>query len=139
LGATFAWRADGARLPKPVRALAPGAKNSLRCGTPTTSPYARSDNELLAPVRRHHRLTGRPDISTHLVPFWYYGFMPALNITFTDDEMTAIREAAASANTSLKAYAHDLITDATNGHRRRVLDAAKLVAERSAELNRRLA
>lgn len=65
--------------------------------------------------------------------------MPALNITFTDDEMAAVREAAASANTSLKAYAHDLITDATNGHRRRVLDAAKLVAERSAELNRRLA
>ena len=65
--------------------------------------------------------------------------MPALNITFTDDEMTAVREAAARSNASLKAYAHDLITDATNGHRARVLEAARIVAENSAELNRRLA
>lgn len=65
--------------------------------------------------------------------------MPALNITFTDQEMAAIRHAAATANVSLKAYAHDIITDATSGYHAQALEVARRVAERSAELNKRLA
>lgn len=34
--------------------------------------------------------------------------MPALNITFTDDEMEAVRAAAAAEGKSLKQYVHDL-------------------------------
>ncbi|MDT0310258.1 hypothetical protein RM780_25375 [Streptomyces sp. DSM 44917] len=34
--------------------------------------------------------------------------MPSLNITFTDDEMEAVRAAAAAEGKSLKQYVHDL-------------------------------
>lgn len=34
--------------------------------------------------------------------------MPALNITFTDDELEAVRAAAAAEGKSLKQYLHDL-------------------------------
>ncbi|WKX73891.1 hypothetical protein [Streptomyces sp. XD-27] len=34
--------------------------------------------------------------------------MPALNIEFTDEELAAIREAAAADGKSIKAYVHDL-------------------------------
>jgi hypothetical protein len=34
--------------------------------------------------------------------------MPALNITFTDDELEAVRAAAAAEGKSLKQYVHDL-------------------------------
>ncbi|MFH5208213.1 antitoxin Phd [Antrihabitans sp. NCIMB 15449] len=65
--------------------------------------------------------------------------MPALNLTFTDEEMAALRVAAASADLSLKAFAHTAIIDATNDRKQRVLEAAKIIAQRSTELNRRLA
>lgn len=65
--------------------------------------------------------------------------MPALNLTFSDTEMAALRAAAARANVSLKVFAHNAVTDALQDHRRRVQEAAALVAQHSAELNRRLA
>ncbi|MEU9979529.1 hypothetical protein [Streptomyces sp. NPDC051014] len=34
--------------------------------------------------------------------------MPSLNVTFTDDEMEAVRTAAAAEGKSLKQYLHDL-------------------------------
>jgi hypothetical protein len=65
--------------------------------------------------------------------------MPSLNVTFTDEELERVRIAAASADVSLRAFAHQAILDAASEHKRRVTEAARLVAERSAELNRRLA
>lgn len=65
--------------------------------------------------------------------------MPSLNITFTDEELAAVRAAAADENLSLRVFAHRAIVTAASEHRRRVADAAALIAQRSAELNRRLA
>lgn len=50
-----------------------------------------------------------------------------------------MREAAASDDVSLRTFAHDAVLAAASAHRRRVAEAARIVAERSAELNRRLA
>jgi hypothetical protein len=65
--------------------------------------------------------------------------MPSLNVAFTDEELAAVRAAAASDDVSLRTFAHRAILAAASEHRRRVAEAARLVAERSAELNRRLA
>jgi hypothetical protein len=65
--------------------------------------------------------------------------MPSLNITFTEEELARVRAAAASDDVSLRAFAHEAILAAASEHRRRVAEAAHRVAERSAELNRRLA
>jgi hypothetical protein len=65
--------------------------------------------------------------------------MPSLNIGFTDEELAEIRAAAAGADMSLRAFAHHAVLDAASEHRRRVSEAARIIAERSAELNRRLA
>ncbi|NKY89846.1 antitoxin Phd [Nocardia veterana] len=65
--------------------------------------------------------------------------MPALNLTFTDDEMEALRAAASARRVSLKAFAHDAVLASSSEHSLRVGDAARRVAERSAELNKRLA
>jgi hypothetical protein len=65
--------------------------------------------------------------------------MPSLNIAFTEDELEKIRAAAASDETSLRAFVHQAALSAASDHKRRVAQAARIVAERSAELNRRLA
>ncbi|OBI17774.1 antitoxin Phd [Mycobacterium sp. E2327] len=65
--------------------------------------------------------------------------MPSLNISFTDEELEAIRIAAAGDDLSLRAFAHQAILSAASEHKRRVAEAAKIVAARSAELNQRLA
>lgn len=65
--------------------------------------------------------------------------MPALNVNFTDEEMEQLRTAAASGELSLRAFVHRAALDAASDHKRRVRVAARIVAERSAELNRRLA
>lgn len=64
--------------------------------------------------------------------------MPALNVNFNDAEMEAIRAAAQESEQSLKDYVHDAALQRADRHRQRVAAAAELVAERSAELNRRL-
>lgn len=43
-----------------------------------------------------------------LVPIRYHAGMPALNVTFTDEEMEAVRASAAAEGKSLKQYLHDL-------------------------------
>ncbi len=70
---------------------------------------------------------------------WYLGWMPALNVNFTDVEMEQLRTAAAAGEQSLRAFVHRAALDAASDHKRRVREGARIVAERSAELNRRLA
>ena len=65
--------------------------------------------------------------------------MPALNVPFDDAEMSVIRAAAHEADQSLKDFVHDAALQRADTHKRHVAEAARLVAERSAELNRRLA
>ncbi|WP_006243029.1 hypothetical protein [Mycolicibacterium tusciae] len=65
--------------------------------------------------------------------------MPSLNITFTDEELAAVRAAAAGDEISLRAFAHNAVISAASQHKRAVTEAARIVAERSVELNRRLA
>ncbi|OBB45448.1 antitoxin Phd [Mycobacterium sp. 852002-51961_SCH5331710] len=65
--------------------------------------------------------------------------MPALNVNFSDEEMEQLRTAATAAELSLRAFVHRAAIDAASDHKRRVHEAARIVAERSAELNRRLA
>lgn len=65
--------------------------------------------------------------------------MPALNVPFNDVEMSAIRAAARESDQSLKDFVRDAALQRADSHKRQVAEAARLVAERSAELNRRLA
>ncbi len=65
--------------------------------------------------------------------------MPALNVSFSDEEMEQLRTAAADVGLSLRAFVHRAALDAASDHKRRVREGARIVAERSAELNRRLA
>jgi hypothetical protein len=65
--------------------------------------------------------------------------MPSLNIPFTEEELEAVRVAAAGDDMSLRAFARQAILSAASEHKRRVAEAAKIVATRSAELNQRLA
>lgn len=63
--------------------------------------------------------------------------MPALNVTFSEEEMAAIRVAAAKEDSSMKQLAHDAVL--AEVHRRAVAAAAVRVARISAGLNKRLA
>jgi hypothetical protein len=65
--------------------------------------------------------------------------MPSLNITFTEEELAAVRAAAATDDLSLRTFAHRAVLAAASEHKRRVAEAARIIATRSAELNRRLA
>ena len=65
--------------------------------------------------------------------------MPSLNLEFDDAEMAQIREAAKADDLSLKRFAHAAVMERASMHKRRVAEAARVVADRSAELNRRLA
>lgn len=65
--------------------------------------------------------------------------MPSLNLDFDESEMEQIRAAAQADALSLKKFAHAAVMERASMHRRRVAEAARVVAERSAELNRRLA
>lgn len=49
--------------------------------------------------------------------------MPALNLTFTDEEMAALRLAAANAELSLKAFAHNAVVEAASDRKRRIREA----------------
>jgi len=63
--------------------------------------------------------------------------MPALNIEFDPEELELLREAAAREQVSLKRFARDAVLSAAT--HRKVAEVARGVAERSAELNERLA
>jgi hypothetical protein len=63
--------------------------------------------------------------------------MPALNVTFTEDEMATLRDQAAKEDVSMKVLAHDAIM--AEVHRRKVTAAAIRTARMSAGLNKGLA
>lgn len=63
--------------------------------------------------------------------------MPGLNLTFTDEELAIVREAAAREGQSLKRYAHEMVLAAASTDR--IAQIAASVAERSRELNEHLA
>ena len=65
--------------------------------------------------------------------------MPGLNVQFTDEELAIVRAAAADAGTSMRTFAKDAILDLARNREGRVRALAQQIAERSAELNRRLA
>lgn len=65
--------------------------------------------------------------------------MPALNIEFSDEELAIVRAAASGATTSMRTFAKQAILDKARDRERRVRALAQQIAERSAELNRRLA
>jgi hypothetical protein len=65
--------------------------------------------------------------------------VPSLNVSFTEEELATVRAAAAGDGVSLRTFAHQAILAAASEHRRRVAEAARIIAEQSAELNRRLA
>lgn len=64
--------------------------------------------------------------------------MPALNVPFDETEMAAIRAAAQGSDRSLKDFVHDAAVQCADRHKQDVAAAAHIVAQRSAELNRRL-
>lgn len=63
--------------------------------------------------------------------------MPALNVTFTEQEMALLRDQADKEDVSLKTLAHDAVL--AEVHRRKVRASAMRVARISAGLNKRLA
>ena len=65
--------------------------------------------------------------------------MPALHVEFTDDELAIVRSAAGSSDTLLRAFAKQAILDKATNRDERVRAIAAEVADRSAELNQRLA
>lgn len=64
--------------------------------------------------------------------------MAALNIPFDDAELASIRIAAQEADQTLKDFVHDAALQRADRHKQQVAAAAQLVAQRSADLNRRL-
>lgn len=65
--------------------------------------------------------------------------MASLNITFTDGEMEALREAAAREGIALKPFVHAAAVEAASRRKARVAELANSIAQKSAESNRRLA
>lgn len=68
----------------------------------------------------------------------YVRYMPAMNVPFDDAEMSSLRAAAQAADQSLKDFIHDAALQRADRHKEHIAAAANLVAQRSAELNRRL-
>lgn len=65
--------------------------------------------------------------------------MASLNISFSDEEMADLREAAAREGVALKPFVHAAAVEAASRRKARVAELAQSIAQKSAELNRRLA
>ncbi|RVW03222.1 hypothetical protein [Rhodococcus spongiicola] len=65
--------------------------------------------------------------------------MPALNITFTDEEHRALREAAERENVSLRTFVHDAVVEAARSRKHVRDEILARINDKSAELHRRLA
>jgi uncharacterized protein (DUF1778 family) len=65
--------------------------------------------------------------------------MPSLNLPFTDDELAALRKAAARKGVSLRTFAHDAVISASDDWVSRREELLTDIFEKSAELNERLA
>lgn len=100
--------------------------------------FCRSDHK-----RPGYRLFRRHQSGTVVVPFRYQrceeAAMPALNVEFTDDELASVRVAASDAGTSMRAFAKQAILDRAADREGQVRALSREIAERSEELNRRLA
>lgn len=93
-----------------------------------------------SPAARNAARTAASQISTRIsTQCSTIDVVPSLNIPFTDEELAAVRAAAGGESLSLRAFAHRAVVTAASEHKRRVAEAATVIAERSAELNRRLA
>ncbi|MBY6304626.1 Arc family DNA-binding protein [Streptomyces clavuligerus] len=65
--------------------------------------------------------------------------MAGLNVRFTEEELTALRERAEAEGRSMQSFAHDAVIRAINERARLFNEAAEHVLRASEELNRRLA
>lgn len=65
--------------------------------------------------------------------------MAALNVRFTEEELSLLRERAEAEGRSMQSFAHDAVIRAMNEHSRLFNEAAEHVLKASEELNRRLA
>ncbi|MBO0852969.1 MAG: antitoxin Phd [Nocardia sp.] len=65
--------------------------------------------------------------------------MAGLNIRFTEDELTALRERSEEEGVSMQSFVHDAVIVAISERSRLFNDAADHVFRVSEELNRRLA
>ncbi len=65
--------------------------------------------------------------------------MPAMNVEFTEDELAAVRTAASEAGSSMRAFAKQAILEKATNREGLIRAIGARTAERSAELNRRLA
>lgn len=65
--------------------------------------------------------------------------MPSLNITFTDEEQTLLREAAEKEGVSLKTFAHHAVVEAASSRKKMRDQLLADIFAKSAELNDRLA
>ncbi|MEV5276063.1 MULTISPECIES: hypothetical protein [unclassified Streptomyces] len=65
--------------------------------------------------------------------------MAGLNVRFTEEELTALRERAEAEGSSMQAFVHEAVMRAINERSRLFNEAADHVLKASAELNRRLA
>ncbi|MEX7469056.1 hypothetical protein AB4Z39_05015 [Mycobacterium adipatum] len=65
--------------------------------------------------------------------------MPALNVDFADDELAVVREAARNAGMSMRAFVKQATLDKAVDREGRVRALGQEIAQRSAELNSRLA
>ncbi|ANW19986.1 hypothetical protein BB341_18065 [Streptomyces clavuligerus] len=74
-----------------------------------------------------------------MVPGGTIGSMAGLNVRFTEEELTALRERAEAEGRSMQSFAHDAVIRAINERARLFNEAAEHVLRASEELNRRLA
>lgn len=65
--------------------------------------------------------------------------MPAMNVDFSEEELAAVRAAASDSGSSMRAFAKQAILDKARNREGLIRAIAARTAERSAELNRRLA
>lgn len=65
--------------------------------------------------------------------------MPALNISFSDEEHQALREAAEREDVSLRSFAHSAVVEAATSRKHMREEILARINSTSAELHRRLA
>lgn len=80
-----------------------------------------------------------PMDGTVIVPVTEELTVPALNVEFSDDELATVRAAAGNAGTSMRAFAKQAILDRAIDREGRVRALGIEIAQRSSELNNRLA
>ncbi len=137
------WRPEPGRTPWPSRPSSCRWRAS-RCWGPGWRRGCGSDRWAgdRPPLRPWRRNTGRGGRCSHVTPggtVRYRHGMAGLNVRFTEEELTALRERAEAEGRSMQSFAHDAVIRAINEHSRLFNEAAEHVLKVSEELNRRLA